>query len=88
MKCKCHPDSPFHWKQNKSPTVFAKDKYFTPGGAASAIGATQRVNNDRLQGGNMGTIKGISRNREAELLRMRTFSTFLMAISKDKNERT
>jgi len=80
MKCKCPPNSPFHWKTDKSPTVFARDKYFTPGGAASAIGATQRVENDRQKGGNMGVIKGISRDREAEVLRIRTFSTFTRAM--------
>jgi hypothetical protein len=81
MKCKCPPNSPFHWKHDKSPTVFARDKYFTPGGAASAIGATQRVENDRQKGGNMGVIKGISRDREAEVLRIRMFSTFTRAMA-------
>lgn len=80
MKCKCPPNSPFHWKKDKSPTVFARDKYFTPGGAASAIGATQRVESDRQKGGNMGVIKGISRDREAEILRIRMFSTFTRAM--------
>jgi len=82
MKCHCPPNSPFHWKNDKSPTVFARDKYFTPGGAASAIGATQRVESDRKKGGNMGVIKGISRDREAEVLRIRMFSTFTRALAK------
>ena len=86
MKCKCPPNSPFHWKNDKSPTVFARDKYFTPGGAASAIGATQRVENDRQKGGNMGVIKGISRDREAEVLRIRTFSTFTRAMASDNQK--
>lgn len=24
-KCKCHPDSPFLWKENSRPSIFAKD---------------------------------------------------------------
>lgn len=86
MKCKCPPDSPFHWKNDKSPTVFARDKYFTPGGAASAIGATQRVESDRQKGGNMGVIKGISRDREAEVLRIRTFSMFTRAMASENQK--
>lgn len=81
MKCKCPPNSPFHWQEDKSPTVFARDKYFTPGGAASAYGATQRVEEARSKGEAMGTIKGISRDREAEVLRMRIFSTFTRAVA-------
>lgn len=30
MKCKCHPDSPFHWQQNPRPSMFVKDIYFRP----------------------------------------------------------
>ena len=30
MKCNCHPDSPFHWKHDPRPSVFASDIYFRP----------------------------------------------------------
>jgi hypothetical protein len=30
MKCKCHPDSPFHWKHDPRPSIFANDIYFRP----------------------------------------------------------
>jgi hypothetical protein len=30
MKCKCHPDSPFHWKHNQRPSIFRKDTAFKP----------------------------------------------------------
>ena len=30
MKCKCHPASPFLWKQNPQPSMFVKDVYFRP----------------------------------------------------------
>lgn len=26
--CKCHPDSPFNWKQNPRPSIFAQDIFF------------------------------------------------------------
>jgi hypothetical protein len=28
MKCKCHPDSPFHWKHNPRPSIFFQDTMF------------------------------------------------------------
>jgi hypothetical protein len=30
MKCKCHPDSPFHWARNPRASVFSKDPAFRP----------------------------------------------------------
>jgi hypothetical protein len=30
MKCKCHPNSPFHWASSPRPSIFAKDIYFRP----------------------------------------------------------
>jgi hypothetical protein len=32
MKCKCRPDSLFHWRQNPRPSMFVKDIYFRPKG--------------------------------------------------------
>jgi hypothetical protein len=28
MKCKCHPDTPFHWKHNTRPSIFIRDIAF------------------------------------------------------------
>ena len=28
MKCKCHPDSPFHWRENVQPSIFVQDIAF------------------------------------------------------------
>ena len=30
MKCKCHPESPFHWARNLRESIFAKDPAFRP----------------------------------------------------------
>jgi hypothetical protein len=32
MTCKCHPDSPFLWRQNPRPSIFATDVAFRPKG--------------------------------------------------------
>ncbi len=80
--CRCTPLSPFLWRKDKSPTIFAKEKYFTPGHVASVYGATKRIEESRATGENYGQMKGISKNREAEILRVRTFSTFGLAVAK------
>lgn len=28
MKCKCHPDSPFLWRNNPRPSIFLRDPLF------------------------------------------------------------
>jgi hypothetical protein len=28
MKCNCHPNVPFHWKQNPRPSIFLQDLAF------------------------------------------------------------
>ena len=35
MKCKCHPDSPFHWRHNPRPSVFFQDPVFRAKGAVA-----------------------------------------------------
>ena len=30
MKCNCHPYSPFHWKRDPRPSIFAEDPAFRP----------------------------------------------------------
>ena len=34
MKCKCHPDSPFHWAHNQRPSIFFQDVAFRAKGLA------------------------------------------------------
>lgn len=34
MKCKCHPNSPFLWRENPRPSIFARDIAFRAKGVA------------------------------------------------------
>jgi hypothetical protein len=34
MACKCHPDVPFHWRENPRPSIFMKDVMFRAKGVA------------------------------------------------------
>ena len=90
MKCKCPPDSPFHWKQDKSPTVFARDVNFRASktGQSTSQASTAQVEKARQEGTMAGFLRGISRNREEEVLRMRTFQTFSLAVQDAKRTDT
>lgn len=77
-QCKCPEGSPFHWHEDKTPTMFMKDVTFRASADLSAK-STATVERTRKAGKPAGSIYGISRNREAELLRMRTFSVFSLA---------
>jgi len=70
MKCKCHPDSPFHWASNPCDSMFMKDHTFRAKGAEGKSGAqiaTDFVDYQRQLGKNVGTIKKLgSRTKEKE----------------------
>lgn len=85
FKCGCHPDSPFHWKENDRPSMFALDINFRASGYNIGRGASERVAAQREQGLNPGVIKGISRDKEAEILRMRQFTSYLKATPSKSN---
>ncbi len=57
MKCKCHPQSPFLWRNDKRPSIFAKDN-----GALLSMRQSEVVENARQQGRDIGHIPGISTN--------------------------
>lgn len=90
FKCKCPPDSPFHWTHDKSPTVFAKDLNFRASktGQTTSQASTAQVEKARQDGTMAGFLRGISRNREEEILRIRTFQTFSLAVQDAKRTDT
>lgn len=77
-QCKCPVGSPFHWHEEKRPSIFMSDQYFRESARLSEK-STALVERLRKEGKPAGTIKGISRNREAEVLRMRQFSVYSLA---------
>jgi hypothetical protein len=44
MKCKCHPDSPFHWAHNRQPSIFVQDIAFRPKNAKTYDNLTKEEN--------------------------------------------
>jgi hypothetical protein len=66
--------------EERRPSIFASDQYFRApkDGRSLSQAATEQVEKARGEGKNAGYIKGVSRNREAEILRMRDFSIYSM----------
>ena len=71
------PISPFNWRENKEPTIFAKDPYFRPkaGGKTNSQLATQSVETRRANGDDPSKLYLIG-NRKTEEERMLAYRQF------------
>ena len=89
MKCKCHPDSPFLWRQNPRPSMFQSDPVFRASktGQTLSQASTAQVEKAREDGKMAGFLRGISKNREEEILRVRNFTTFTLAVISNATKR-
>jgi hypothetical protein len=81
LKCKCHHDSPFHWRHNPRPSIFQEDIIFRASktGQTLSQASTAHVEKAREEGKMAGFIRGISARREEEILRVRNFAVFSLA---------
>lgn len=77
-KCNCPPDSPFNWRHDHSPSVFAKDPHFRGHGAVMSQSQTQVVERNRAQGISIGTIPNLS-NKAQTIISPRQFSVYSRA---------
>ena len=77
-KCRCPVDSPFMWKHDHTPTVFAKDSHFRGHGAVMSQSQTQVVERNRAQGVAFGTIQGLS-NKVQNIINVRQFTVYSKA---------
>jgi hypothetical protein len=80
-KCNCAYHSPFKWYEDDRPSIFANDVKFRPHNNGLAFGANGGTKEEleRILAKKGSFIHGISRNKEAELLRLRTFMTYSAA---------
>jgi hypothetical protein len=44
MKCKCHPNSPFHWRETPRLSIFAQDIAFRPKNQSTDESLTKEEN--------------------------------------------
>lgn len=84
-KCKCHPDSPFHWADNKRDSIFMADHVFRAKGAegkSTSQLATEYVESQRELGKMHGSIPNLGRTtkeKEAALIAYKQFGIFSRA---------
>jgi hypothetical protein len=76
--------NPFEWYKRTEPSIFAKDKYFTPkaDGKTDSQRATDTVENLRSKGVDPGTLHHIgkpSKEKEDRLLAYKQFGTYSRA---------
>lgn len=65
-KCKCPPDSPFHWRDNPRPSMFARDSNFKAAAATLSHNQTKVVEREREKGNDISHIAGLSAKSHAQ----------------------
>lgn len=79
-KCKCPPDSPFHWMDNPRPSMFLKDPLFNAGARLSQT-QTVVVERERAKGKDISHVPGISEKsaKIANRINVRQFNIYSRA---------
>lgn len=65
-KCKCPPDSPFHWRDNPRPSIFALDPSMKAA-ATLSHNQTMVVERKRERGEDIGNIPGITEKQRINI---------------------
>jgi len=82
-KCNCPPNSPFLWRNNKTPSIFAVDKHINQ---YSKLSSSQSAERERNNGRDISHIAGISKaSHAARLTEFKRFSVYSQA-KPSKNE--
>ncbi len=73
MKCNCSIDSPFRWRENLRPSIFATDN-----GARLSINQSAVVDREREKGHDISHVPGLS-TKSARILDVRQFTVYTRA---------
>lgn len=79
MTCTCNADNPFLWNVNRRPSSFANDPMYKAklvSGKSTGQLMTEVVKKKREENANHGTVYGLSKDREAAMLRNKLFQIF------------
>jgi hypothetical protein len=85
MKCKCLPNSPFHWKNDPRPSIFLLDHVFRAKGGSGLTTsqiASVVVDDKRKEGKMSGSIRGLgkaTKDKEAALIAYKQFGIYSRA---------
>ena len=63
MTCKCHPQSPFLWRNNPRPSIFAQDPNFRGTSSMMSQNQTNIVERKREEGVDISHLPGISKTQ-------------------------
>jgi len=77
LKCKCPPDSPFHWRDNPRPSIFAIDPH-VKAAATLSYNQTLVVERKREKGADIGNIPGIT-EKQRSIINVQQFNIFSRA---------
>lgn len=76
-KCNCPEGSPFHWRDDKTPSIFTQDKSLRQSMVTSAS-QTRVVERERLNGRDIGNVAGLTATDIR--INLRQFSVFTRAV--------
>ncbi len=75
MKCSCPAGSPFHWKDEKRPSIFATDN-----SVKLSINQSAVVDREREKGHDISHVAGLSAKSHSErILNVRQFTVYTRA---------
>jgi hypothetical protein len=78
-KCKCPPDSPFHWMHNPRPSMFLNDPKFNQNAKLSQ-NQTAVVEREREQGRDISNLPGVTKKFSyAERISVKQFTVYARA---------
>lgn len=81
LKCKCPPDSPFHWMHNPRPSIFLNDPRFNQHAKLSQ-NQSAVVDREREQGRDIGHLPGVTAKLEVltkRLINVKQFTIYSRA---------
>lgn len=76
-RCKCPPDSPFHWRDNPRPSVFLQDPH-VKAAATLSLNQTLVVERKREKGEDIGHIPGVT-EKQRSIISVKQFNIFSRA---------
>lgn len=76
-RCKCPPDSPFHWRDDPRPSIFLQDPH-VKAAATLSLNQTLVVERKRERGEDIGNIPGVT-EKERNIINVRQFNIFSRA---------
>ena len=76
-RCKCPEDSPFHWRTNPRPSIFAIDPH-VKAAATLSLNQTLVVERKRERGEDIGNIPGVT-EKQRSIISVKQFNIFARA---------